>query len=77
MKDIESTVIDIIANELRLKTSEVTLESEFVNDLGVDSLDYVNLLVTLEDEFKIVFDEDSHKDVTTVKMLVEAIKLKL
>ena len=71
---IEQRVIKIIENDLRLQEGVVTLESYLVEDLAVSSLDIVYSLMSLEDEFKIVFDEKDHEHVKTVQDLVNLVK---
>ena len=62
MADIESRVRDIIVNELGVESSKVTAEASFVDDLGADSLDTVELVMAFEEEFGIeIPDEDAEK----------------
>ncbi len=62
MADIESRVRDIIGNELGVEPSKVTAEASFVEDLGADSLDTVELVMAFEEEFGIeIPDEDAEK----------------
>ncbi len=75
MADIESRVRDIIVNELGVEPSKVTAEASFVEDLGADSLDTVELVMAFEEEFGIeIPDEDAEKMETvgdSVKYLEE------
>jgi acyl carrier protein len=62
MADIESRVRDIIVNELGVEPSKVTSGASFVEDLGADSLDTVELVMAFEEEFGIeIPDEDAEK----------------
>ncbi len=62
MADIESKVKDIIINELGVEAEKVTPEASFVDDLGADSLDTVELVMAFEEEFGIeIPDEDAEK----------------
>ncbi|KPK81608.1 MAG: acyl carrier protein [Gemmatimonas sp. SM23_52] len=62
MADIESRIRDIIVNELGVEPSKVTREASFVEDLGADSLDTVELVMAFEEEFGIeIPDEDAEK----------------
>jgi acyl carrier protein len=57
---VESKVKDIIINELGVEPEKVTLEASFVEDLGADSLDTVELVMAFEEEFGIeIPDEDA------------------
>jgi acyl carrier protein len=62
MADIEARVKDIIINELGVEAEKVTSEASFVEDLGADSLDTVELVMAFEEEFGIeIPDEDAEK----------------
>jgi len=62
MADIEAKVKDIIINELGVESEKVTPEASFVEDLGADSLDTVELVLAFEEEFGIeIPDEDAEK----------------
>ena len=68
--DIESKVRDKIAEQLGVSADEVTPEASFIEDLGADSLDIVELVMALEEEFNIeISDEDAEK-IRTVKDVV-------
>ena len=65
MADIESRVREIIVNELGVEASKVTPEASFVEDLGADSLDTVELVMAFEEEFGLeIPDEDAEKMAT-------------
>jgi len=62
---IENRVKEIIIEQLGVDQKEVTLEASFVNDLGADSLDTVELVMALEEEFDVeIPDEDAEKIIT-------------
>jgi acyl carrier protein len=62
MADIEAKVKDIIINELGVEAEKVTTSASFVEDLGADSLDTVELVMAFEEEFGIeIPDEDAEK----------------
>ncbi len=65
METIEQRVNNVIVEQLGVSASDVKPASRFVNDLGADSLDVVELVMAIEDEFGLVIsDEDSEKMVT-------------
>jgi acyl carrier protein len=71
---VESKVKGIIAERLGVEEGEITPEASFVDDLGADSLDTVELVMALEEEFNIeISDEDAEK-ITTVKDAVKYIE---
>ncbi|RLC47714.1 MAG: acyl carrier protein [Candidatus Cloacimonadota bacterium] len=73
--DIKSKVKDIIVDQLGVSESEVTDEASFIEDLGADSLDTMELIMAFESEFDIeIPDEDAEKIKTvgdTIKYLEE------
>jgi acyl carrier protein len=61
-KTVEQKVIDIIVEQLKVSPEEVTLEASFLEDLGADSLDLVELIMAMEEEFGLeISDEDAEK----------------
>jgi len=67
-------VLEVVAEQLSVKKEDLTLESSFIDDLGADSLDLVELIMALEEQFNIeVSDEDAEK-ITTVGDAIEYIK---
>ena len=69
-KTIEQRVKDIIVEQLTVKPEQVTPEAKFIEDLGADSLDTVELVMALEEEFSIeIPDEDAEKILTVGKAL--------
>jgi acyl carrier protein len=66
-------VIEIIVEQLGVSEEEVTLEASFIDDLGADSLDLVELIMAMEEEFGIeISDEDAEK-IKTVQDVVNYI----
>ena len=62
---VEEKVKSIIAEQLGVKLEEVTAEASFIDDLGADSLDTVELIMALEEEFGVeIPDEDAEKMMT-------------
>ena len=71
MSNVEERVRQIIVEQLGVKEDEISIDSSFVDDLGADSLDTVELVMALEEEFGCeITDEDAEK-ITTVKEAVE------
>lgn len=73
MTAIEEAVIKIVTKELRLKAGVVTLESDLRADLGVDSLDALEIVVALEDHFKMELPTTTHENLVTVKDVVDTL----
>ncbi len=74
MSDVIERVKKIVIDRLGVEESEVTVEASFKDDLGADSLDVVELVMELEDEFDIeISDEDAEK-ITTVGEVVKYIQ---
>ena len=70
MATVDERVKKIIAEQLGVEEDEVTPEASFVEDLGADSLDTVELVMALEEEFSIeITDEDAEKILTVGKAL--------
>ena len=65
---------DIIADQLSVDADEVTMDSNIQDDLGADSLDVMDLMMTLGDEFDTQVDESEIENITTVGALVNFIE---
>ena len=80
MADVNEKIKSIIAEQLGVKPEEVTPQASFIEDLGADSLDTVELVMALEEEFEIeIPDEDAEKMATVgdaVKYIEEKIATK-
>ena len=68
---IEQRVKKIVAEQLGVNESEVKSESSFVNDLGADSLDTVELVMALEEEFKTEIPDEEAEKITTVQQAID------
>ena len=66
MEQIEDKVKEIIVKNLGVKESEVTRDASFVNNLGADSLDCVELVIDFEHEFGIEIDDNEAENINTV-----------
>lgn len=67
-------IATIIAEQLQIDQSKITLESKVIDDLKADSLDVVELLMALEEEFDISVDEDEAGKLSTVGDIVKLIE---
>ncbi|VEN75212.1 acyl carrier protein (ACP) [Candidatus Desulfarcum epimagneticum] len=71
---IEDKVKKIIAEKLSVELEEVVPEASFINDLGADSLDIVELIMSMEEEFDIEISDDDAEKLVTVKDVLEYIQ---
>ncbi len=67
-------VRDIIAEQLGTEASEITMESSFVEDLGADSLDIVELIMALEEEFNMEIPDEEAEKIAKVGDVVDYVK---
>ena len=74
MENIEQRVKKIVAEQLGVNEADVRNESSFVNDLGADSLDTVELVMALEEEFETEIPDEEAEKITTVQQAVDYIK---
>ncbi|MEJ2321676.1 MAG: acyl carrier protein [Gammaproteobacteria bacterium] len=70
---IEERVRKIVVDQLGVKEEEVTLEASFVDVLGADSLDTVELVMALEEEFETEIPDDQAENITTVQQAIDYI----
>ena len=73
MSDIVDRVQKIVVEQLGVKEEEVTLEASFVDDLGADSLDTVELVMALEEEFDTEIPDEEAEKIGTVQQAVDYI----
>ena len=74
MSSIEERVKKIIAEQLGVKEEEVTQEASFVEDLGADSLDTVELVMALEEEFETEIPDEEAEKIATVQDAISYIE---
>ena len=67
MSTVEARVTDIVVEQLGLEREKVTPESKFVEDLGADSLDTVELVMALEEEFEIEIPDNESEEIKTLR----------
>lgn len=68
---VEQKVKQILAEQLGVDASKVTLETNVATDLGADSLDLVEILMSLEDEFGVSIPDEQIAEIKTVKQIVD------
>ena len=71
MSSVEERVKKIVAEQLGVKEEEVKSESSFVEDLGADSLDTVELVMALEEEFETEIPDEEAEKITTVQLAID------
>lgn len=76
-ESVEKRVKDLVVEKLGVKEEDVTNEASFTNDLGADSLDTVELVMALEDEFNTEVPEEEYEKITTIQEAVDYIKSKM
>ena len=77
MENIEQRVMKIVAEQLGVNEAEVKSDSSFVDDLGADSLDTVELVMALEEEFDSEIPDEEAEKITNVKQAVDYIQANL
>ena len=73
MSDIVERVKKIVVDQLGVKDEEVTTGASFVDDLGADSLDTVELVMALEEEFECEIPDEEAEKITTVQQAIDYI----
>ena len=74
MAAVAERVVDIVAEQLGVDREKVSPETSFVNDLGADSLDTVELVMELEEEFDINIPDDAAEKIQTVGQAIDFIE---
>ena len=77
MSNVEQQIKAIIAEQLGVAESSITNESSFVDDLGADSLDTVELVMALEEEFETEIPDENAEQITTVQEAINFITARL
>lgn len=73
MESVETRVKKIIVDQLSVEEDQVKPEAKFVDDLGADSLDVVELVMALEEEFKIEIPDEEAEKIATVQNAIDYI----
>jgi len=71
---VKDRVIEIVAEQLGVNKEQITDDTSFVNDLGADSLDTVELVMELEEEFDVNIPDDAAEKIQTVGQAIEFIE---
>jgi len=74
MENLEARVKKVIAEKLGVEESSIKNEASFVDDLGADSLDTVELVMALEEEFNCQIPDEDAEKITTVKQAIDYVK---
>jgi len=74
---IEERVKDIVAEQMGVDKSQITRETSFINDLGADSLDTVELVMEFEDEFDISIPDEDAEKIQTVGQAIDYVEAHL
>jgi acyl carrier protein len=77
MSTVEDRVKKIVVEQLGVKEDEVNTDSSFVDDLGADSLDTVELVMALEEEFETEIPDEEAEKITTVQQAIDYINANL
>ncbi len=77
MDDVFEKVKSIIADKLGVEPTSISENSSFIDDLGADSLDVVDIVMAFEDEFGIKVEDEELEKFSTVKDVVDYIKAKM
>ena len=74
MSEVLDKVVENVCNQLSVNKEDVTPDSSFVEDLGADSLETVELVMAFEVEFDLVIPDDEAENITTIKSAVDWIE---
>ena len=77
MSSVEERVKKIVAEQLGVQEEEVTNQASFVDDLGADSLDTVELVMALEEEFETEIPDEEAEKITSVQLAIDYVNANL
>ena len=69
--EIKNRIVEIIANQLGIEEDDVTAEASVIDDLGADSLDVVELVMALEEEFNLEIPDEEAEKITSVQNIFD------
>lgn len=72
--EIEAKVLEIVSKQLGVAKEKITRQSSFVNDLGADSLDQVELVMAIEEAFDLTIPDDAAEKIQTVGEAIQYIE---
>jgi acyl carrier protein len=74
---VEERVVEIVAEQMGVDKAQITRETSFINDLGADSLDTVELVMEFEDEFDISIPDEDAEKIQTVGQAIDYVEAHL
>ncbi len=77
MADVQKRIVELIAEQLDRDISEITPEMSFADDLGADSLDLVELIMTVEEEFNVEIPDEEAEKIKKVQDAIDFVAAKL
>ncbi|KAA8734333.1 acyl carrier protein [Acinetobacter qingfengensis] len=77
MSDIEQRVKQAVAEQLGIRAEDIKNEASFMDDLGADSLDLVELVMSFENDFDVTIPDEDSNSITTVQSAIDYITAKL
>jgi len=77
MNDIQYRVLKIVSDQVGVSESDIKSESSFIEDLGADSLDTVELVMALEEEFSIEIPDEDAEKIKTVQNVIDYVRKKI
>ena len=77
MRDVQSEVTKILVDKLGIAETEVTSDANFIKDLGIDSLDYAELVMEFEQTFDIKIPDNDAEELQTISQAVDYIEKKI
>ena len=69
--EIKNRIVEIVANQLGIEEEDVTAEASVIDDLGADSLDVVELVMALEEQFDLEIPDEEAEKITNVQSIFE------